>query len=78
MFGQTTFLVNVKKEIYMKNELGDKCFADSLKVIKEGRKTILIAEVDGMYIDSSEYKKKKHWLQAIVKRVYDCSIGKLN
>lgn len=60
------------------NELGDKCYADTLRVFKEGRKLVLFAEVDGMHFDSSEYPSKKRWLQAIVNRVYDCAMGKLN
>lgn len=60
------------------NELGDKCFADSLHVIKDDRKLILFAEVDGMHFDSSEYPTKKRWLQAIVNRVYSCAMGELD
>lgn len=61
-----------------RNEIGDKCYADSLRVIKEDGKLILFAEVDGMHFDSSEYRTKKAWLNAIVRRVYQCAMGELN
>ena len=60
------------------NKLGDLCFADTLKVWSEGNKIVLFAEVDGFHFDSREYRTKKQWLQSIVRRVYDCSLGRLN
>lgn len=62
----------------MKNELGDKCIVDSMKVIKDGQKTVLIAEVDGVCFVSTKYRTKKQWLNDIVKRVYACAMGNLN
>lgn len=67
----------------MHNELGDKCFADSITVYLHGKKVVskkvsLFAEVDGVHFDSDEYRNKKAWLNNIVKRVYDCAMGKLN
>ena len=73
----------------MKNEIGDKCFADSMNVFKRtddqglefknvNKEVNLIAEVDGILFESDSYRTKKAWLNAIVKRVYNCSMGKLN
>ena len=67
----------------MRNEVGDKCFADSITVYNNGKKVsgkniTLFAEVDGMHFDSSEYNTKQDWLNDIVKRVYDCAMGNLN
>lgn len=62
-----------------RNELGDRCFADTMKVFKDGNnKIILVAEVDGMYFSSRDYRTKKQWLGDIVKRVYACAMGQLN
>lgn len=63
----------------MKNELGDKCFADSITAEIEHNHIVLKAEVDGIYFDSSEYEGDlTKWLQDIIDRVYDCAMGKLN
>ena len=63
----------------MKNKLGDKCFADSVMVEQEHNHVVIKAEVDGMMFDSSEYEGDlQKWLQAIVERVYNCAMGKLN
>ena len=72
----------------MKNQLGDKCCADSMKIwdmtgfkgedITETGKIALSAEVDGIEFDSAEYNSPQDWLQAITERVYDCAMGKLD
>jgi hypothetical protein len=63
----------------MKNQLGDKCCADSFNIEMEHNHVILVAEVDGEMFDSSDYDgDQKAWLQAIIERVYDCAMGKLN
>lgn len=63
---------------FYKNRVGDKCRADSCRVyITNGRPNI-VAEVDGGYFESLDYKNHKVWLSAIVKRVYKCAMGKLN
>lgn len=63
----------------MKNKMGDKCFADSMTVEQEHNHVRLVAEVDGVLFDSGEYEgDTQKWLQAIVERVYDCAMGKLN
>ena len=63
----------------MKNELGDKCFADTMELRAEHNHVILYAEVDGMEFDSSEYDGDLvKWLQAIVDRVHACAMGELN
>lgn len=61
-----------------RNEIGDRCFADTMRVDRKGNTIVLFAEVDGISFDSSEYSSKKQWLQAIVRRVHDCSLGQLN
>lgn len=63
----------------MKNQLGDKCCADSIDVQMERNHVILTAEVDGILFDSADYEGDlKKWLQDIIDRVYDCAMGKLN
>jgi hypothetical protein len=63
----------------MKNELGDKCFADSMTATIEHNHVILQAEVDGVLFESSEYDGDLvKWLQAIVDRVHSCAMGELN
>lgn len=63
----------------MKNELGDKCCADSMDVSIEHNHVKLFAEVDGMHFDSSDYEGDLvKWLQAIVDRVHACAMGQLN
>lgn len=65
--------------VIMKNEIGDKCFVDSLKVFRSlSGKYNCVAEVDGVLFDSREYPNNKAWLQAIINRTYDCAMGKLN
>jgi hypothetical protein len=61
-----------------RNEIGDKCYCDSVTTFKDGKKTVFYAEVDGMHFDSSEYRTKKAWLNAIIRRVYQCAMGELN
>lgn len=63
----------------MKNEIGDKCFADSVEVVQEHNHVILIAEVDGVQFDSSEYDGDLvKWMNAIIERVHACTMGELN
>lgn len=74
----------------MQNSIGDKCFADTMRVDMfhnycdgKGRKVRrrvagLFAEVDGIEFDSDEYPTKKAWLQDIINRVYACAMGQLN
>ena len=63
----------------MQNKLGDKCFADSIDVSLEHNHVILNAEVDGVEFNSAEYEGDlQKWLQAIIARVYDCAMGKLD
>jgi hypothetical protein len=58
----------------MKNHLGDKCFCDTFTVSNG----CLLAEVDGVSFDSNEYNDYAEFMQAIINRVYDCAMGKLN
>ena len=63
----------------MKNKLGDRCFADTMNVeLIKGKQPKLIAEVDGILFESTEYLNYQAWLQAIVYRVQDCALGKLS
>jgi hypothetical protein len=64
----------------MKNELGDRCFADSIEARIEHNHIVLIAEVDGEEFDSSDHYDGdlQKWLQAIIDRVHACAMGQLN
>lgn len=63
----------------MKNEIGDKCFADSVKVIQEHNHIRLFVEVDGVSFDSADYEGDLvKWLQGVVDRVHACAMGELN
>lgn len=63
----------------MKNEIGDKCFADSVTVDIEHNHVIVRAEVDGVMFDSGEYDGDMfRWMNAIIERVHACALGKLN
>ena len=77
-WGVRLFQCPILSDDRSRNKLGDLCFADTLKVWSEGNKIVLFAEVDGLHFDSREYRTKKQWLQSIVRRVYDCSLGRLN
>jgi len=68
-----------ERQSLLKNEIGDKCFADSITADVEHNHVILRAEVDGILFESDEYDGDlKAWLQAIIDRGHDCSMGKLN
>lgn len=74
----------------MKNNIGDRCFADTFKIelpdedflilddTGRNRKVSLMAEVDGTEFCNLEYKNDKAWLQDIIKRAQDCALGQLN
>ena len=59
----------------MKNKLGDKCFCDNCTVNAYGN---IKAEVDGVLFDASEYNCYADFVNAIIQRVYNCAMGKLN
>jgi hypothetical protein len=64
----------------MKNELGDKCLVDTVKVYNKideeiNKEISIVVEMDGIQWESTEYATLEEFLQSIINRTYKVAMG---
>ena len=64
----------------MKKELGDKCLVDTVKVYNKideeiNKEISIVIEMDGIQWESAEYDTLEKFLQSIINRAYEVTMG---